>query len=43
MKCSKCGAEITKMNHHYVPAENKKEGKRYCLRCTHRERVVTLV
>ena len=43
MKCTICGAEITNMNHHYVPAVNKKDGKRYCLKCANRERVVTLV
>jgi DNA-directed RNA polymerase subunit RPC12/RpoP len=43
MKCSKCGKEINKMNHHYVPAKNKKEGQRYCIKCAREEEIITLV
>lgn len=43
MICSKCGAEINKLNHHYIPSKEKKEGKRYCIKCTKEEKVITLV
>lgn len=43
MKCSKCGAEINKLNHHFVPSGGKGKGKRYCIKCVKEEKIVTLV
>jgi hypothetical protein len=45
MKCNKCGNEVTKLNHFYVPspAVERKEGKRYCIKCAREEKIITLV
>ncbi len=43
MKCQKCGVEINKLNHYYVPLKNGKEGVRYCIKCAKEENVITLV
>jgi len=43
MKCSKCGADITKLNHFFVPFKNDKGGNRYCIRCARELKIVTLV
>lgn len=43
MRCSRCGAEINKMNYHYIPDGKKKNGKKYCLKCMRKEGIVTLV
>ena len=43
MKCSRCGTEIDKLNHHYIPQKDKKEGIRYCIKCAKEELIVTLI
>jgi len=43
MKCSKCGAEINKYNHFFVPSKEKNGGKRYCIKCAREDKIVTLV
>ena len=43
MYCSKCGAEINELNHHFVPFKRKKGGLRYCLKCAKEEKIVTLI
>ncbi len=43
MKCAKCGAEINKLNHHFVPSRGNREAKRYCIKCAKEENIVTLV
>lgn len=43
MKCSKCGAEINRLNHHFVPSKKIKEGKRLCIKCMKEENITTLV
>jgi formylmethanofuran dehydrogenase subunit E len=42
MKCSKCGKEINKLNHFYIPSKEK-EGYRICIECAKKEKIVTLV
>lgn len=43
MKCYKCGTDVNQLNHFYVPEHNKKEGRRYCIRCARAEKIITLV
>ena len=43
MKCCKCSSDVNKLNHYFVPSKVKKEGKRYCIKCARKEKIVTLV
>jgi hypothetical protein len=43
MKCFKCGARLHELNHHFVPAKNGGEGRRYCIICAREEQIITLV
>jgi ribosomal protein S26 len=43
MKCSKCGKEVTPLNHFYVPLTGKGRGLRYCIACAREEKIITLV
>ncbi|HPB81341.1 MAG TPA: hypothetical protein PK200_04805 [Spirochaetota bacterium] len=43
MKCARCGAEINKLNHYYVPGKDSKEGVRLCISCAREEKIVTLI
>ncbi len=43
MKCNICGTELHKLNYHYVPIGPKRNGKRYCIKCMRKERIITLV
>ncbi|HOE20193.1 MAG TPA: hypothetical protein PLH80_07230 [Spirochaetota bacterium] len=43
MTCDKCGAEINRLNHYYIPGDKNTKGKRYCIRCAKEEKIVTLI
>ncbi|MFH0977376.1 MAG: hypothetical protein V1874_16475 [Spirochaetota bacterium] len=43
MKCNKCGSEIHKLNHYFVPSKDSKNGKRFCFKCAKEEKIITLV
>ncbi|HOK01890.1 MAG TPA: hypothetical protein PKX79_00745 [Spirochaetota bacterium] len=43
MKCARCGKDINKLNHFYIPIKGRKEGIRYCIECAREEKIVTLV
>lgn len=43
MKCARCGKEINKLNHYYIPVPNSKEGRRLCISCAKEENVITLI
>jgi hypothetical protein len=43
MKCTRCGKDITALNHFYIPVKNRKEGVRYCIKCAREENIVTLI
>jgi len=42
MKCSRCGVEINRLNHYYIPQRSKK-GYRLCIQCAKKEKIITLV
>jgi len=42
-KCSRCGKEVSSLNHYYIPRKGGLEGLRYCISCAKEEHVVTLV
>ena len=43
MKCCKCGVQVNKLNHYFVPAKNENECRRYCISCAKEEQIITLV
>ncbi len=43
MRCHKCGDEVNRLNHFYVPSIDKQKGKRYCIKCAREENIITLV
>ncbi|HNR89332.1 MAG TPA: hypothetical protein PKM65_13400 [Spirochaetota bacterium] len=43
MKCSRCGTEIHKLNHYYIPSGESSQGLRYCIKCAKEEKIVTLI
>ena len=43
MKCSRCGKEVSSLNHYFIPGKGGKAGLRYCISCAKEEKIVTLI